>query len=251
MNKKKLSQNFLVDDNIKKKMLKYINISKKDIILEIGSGEGSISKDIYTLAKIFFFVEIDKDLIANLKKNINFCNNVKIYNEDILKFNLKDITKKYKNIRIIGNIPYKITSKILNFIEIFSENIKDVHLIIQKEMAEKISNNKQQSSIALILNYKFKITKIFDIKPTSFKPIPKVTSSLIKLEPMSNEKHLINYSMLKNIIKLSFENKRKKIKKTITHIEKFSKYINIEKRPEDLTINNFIRLSNLIFITKS
>ncbi|HIH2762141.1 MAG TPA: rRNA adenine N-6-methyltransferase family protein [Candidatus Azoamicus sp.] len=186
-----------------------------------------------------------------MKKNINFCNNVKIYNEDILKFNLKDITKKYKNIRIIGNIPYKITSKILNFIEIFSENIKDVHLIIQKEMAEKISNNKQQSSIALILNYKFKITKIFDIKPTSFKPIPKVTSSLIKLEPMSNEKHLINYSMLKNIIKLSFENKRKKIKKTITHIEKFSKYINIEKRPEDLTINNFIRLSNLIFITKS
>ncbi|HIH2762448.1 MAG TPA: 16S rRNA (adenine(1518)-N(6)/adenine(1519)-N(6))-dimethyltransferase RsmA [Candidatus Azoamicus sp. MARI] len=250
MNKKRLSQNFLTDDNVKKNMLKYINIIKTDILLEIGSGEGSISKDIYKLSKMAFLVEIDTDLITHLKKNITISENVKIYNEDILKFNLKDITRKYKNIRIIGNIPYKITSKILNFIDIFSDSIKDAHLIIQKEMGEKLLKH-TDSSIALILNYKFKITKLFDIKPNSFKPSPKVTSSLIKLEPKSNEKYLINYDILKKIIKISFEHKRQKIKKTINNIDKFKKYINIEKRPEDVTLNNFIRLSNFLFITKS
>lgn len=251
MNKKKLSQNFLIDDNVKKNMLKHIDISKKDIILEIGAGEGSISKDIYKLAKTAFFVEIDKDLINNLKANIDLSKSVKVYNDDILKFNLKDLTKKHKYIRIIGNIPYKITSKILNFIESFSENIKDVYLIIQKDMAEKISNDKNNSGIALILNYKFKIKKVFDIKPHSFKPVPKVLSSLIKLEPKLDKKYLIDYNMLKKVIKSSFEHKRKKIKKTIINIEIFKKYINIEKRPEDVTLNDFIRLSNLMFITKS
>ncbi|HIH2763390.1 MAG TPA: rRNA adenine N-6-methyltransferase family protein [Candidatus Azoamicus sp.] len=120
--------------------------------------EGSLSADIAKLAKMSFFIEIDKELIHHLEKKINYSNNVKIYNEDILKFNLKDIIKKYKNIRIIGNIPYKITSKILNFIEIFSENIKDVHLIIQKEMADRIIKIKK-TGISLILNYKFKIKK--------------------------------------------------------------------------------------------
>ncbi len=248
---KNLSQNFLIDDNIKKNMLNHINISKKDIIVEIGSGKGSISKDICKLAKTSFFIEIDTTLINNLKDNITLSDSVKIYNDDILKFNLKDITKKYKNIRIIGNIPYKITSKILNFIELFSDNIKDAHLIIQKEMAEKISNDKQDSGIALMLNYKFKITKIFDIKPHSFKPCPKVTSSLIKLEPKLNETYLINHTILKKIIKSSFEHRRKKIRKTITGIEKYKKYINIEDRPENVSLNTFIRLSNFIFITKS
>ncbi|HIH2763074.1 MAG TPA: rRNA adenine N-6-methyltransferase family protein, partial [Candidatus Azoamicus sp.] len=105
MAKKNLSQNFLVDNNIKKKMLEHINICKKDVIVEIGSGEGAISKDIYKLAKIAFFIEIDKNLIINLKENIELSDKIKIYNDDILKFNLKDLIKKYKNIRIIGNIP--------------------------------------------------------------------------------------------------------------------------------------------------
>ncbi|HIH2763073.1 MAG TPA: rRNA adenine N-6-methyltransferase family protein, partial [Candidatus Azoamicus sp.] len=152
---------------------------------------------------------------------------------------------------IIVNIPYKITSKILNFLELFSANIKDAHLIIQKEMAEKISNEKTENGIALILNYKFKITKIFDIKPNCFKPAPKILSSLIKLEPKINDIYLINQANFKNIIKCSFEHRRKIIKKTINNIERFKKYIDIEKRPENVKINTFVRLSNLIFITKS
>lgn len=248
---KKLGQNFLTDENIKKKILETIIISKNDIILELGAGNGAISEHISKKAKKAFFIEIDNSLITSLERKINTNNNVKIYNEDILKFNLKDLIKKYKNIRIIGNIPYNITSKILNFLEKFSENIKDIHLVIQKDFAEKITNKQKDSGISLILNYKFKITKIFDIKPNSFKPAPKILSSLIKLEPNFNKKYIINYDFFKKIIKLSFEYRRKKIKKTINYIEKINKYINVEKRPEELTVDNYIRLSNLMFITKS
>ena len=252
MNKKFLSQNFLIDQNIKKKIIDSININKNDIILEIGAGNGAISKDLSILAKQTILIEIDTSLIPHLKNKLKHINNKEIYNDDILKFNTKDIIKKYKMLRIIGNIPYKISTKIiLNFIK-FKKNIKDMHLVIQKEISNRlIKNNKFYSSSSVIIKYHFNIINIFDIKPNSFKPIPKIKSSFIKLIPKKNDIKLLNYEIFKNIIKSSFNKKRKKIYKSIKNIKQFKKYINIYKRAENTTLNEYIRISNLLSITKN
>lgn len=250
MKKKKLSQNFLIDENIKKNILKKINIKKKDIIVEIGAGSGELSKSISNLTKKAFFIEIDKNLVKNIEKKLDSKNELKIYNDDILKFNLKDIIKKYKKIRLIGNIPYKITSKILKIIENISEGIKDAHLIIQKEVADKLINKQKESCSKISLNFKFNIKKVFDINPSSFNPKPKVTSSFITLEKKKNTIYLSNKLLLKEIIKNAFKFRRKNIIKTIINIKKIKKYINLNKRPENISIYEFIRITNFINIIK-
>lgn len=250
--KKNLGQNFLSDNNIKKNIFNHINIKKKNIIIELGAGAGALSENISSLSDNSFFIEIDKELIPSIKKKIKLhFKKSKLYNDDILKFNLKDLIKKYKKVRIIGSIPYKITSKILNLIEIFSDGIEDVHLIIQKEVAEKLINSKKENYLKLILNYKFVIKKIFDIKPLCFKPPPKVISTFISLKPKKNKKYISDVELLKKIIRISFDKKRKTMKNAIKNINKIKQYIHIDRRPEDTTITDFIRISNFLSVIKS
>ena len=101
------------------------------------------------------------------------------------------------------------------------------------------------------MQYHFTIIKIFDIKPNSFKPIPKVNSTLIKLTPIKKKQTVLNYEIFKNTIKLSFNNRRKKLSKSIENITKFKKYININKRAEQITLNEYVRISNLLAITNN
>jgi len=246
--KKSLSQNFLIDQNIQNKIINEIKINKDDILIELGAGDGAISKSLSTFAKKTILIEIDKNLIPKLQQNI-YNDNTKIYNDDILKFDFKNIFKKYKKIRIYGNIPYKISSKLILLLTELKKNIKDIHLVIQKEMSDKLEKKQTSNTISILTEYHFKTIKIFDIKSNSFKPKPKIKSSFIKLIP-TNNRHLIKYDTFKDLIKNSFKKKRKKISKSIKHIKNFQKYINVEKRAENINLKEFIRLSNLMTITR-
>lgn len=246
--KKSLSQNFLIDKNIREKIINLIKIKKTDIIIEIGAGSGSISKDISNLAKKSHLIEIDTNLIQSLKKNINEKKSL-IHNDDILKFNIKDVIKKYKKIRIIGNLPYKISTKIVMSLTKFAKNIKDIHIIIQKEMAEKIMlkcNNKKYGKISVIMQHYFEIKKILDIKANSFFPVPKVSSSLVVLKP----KKIIHSSedaiLFKKMLNKSFNNRRKKILKSIKDLPTQDLQKEINKRPNNMSLDEFEKLHKKI-----
>lgn len=246
--KKNLSQNFLIDKNIKEKLINQINIKKNDIIIEIGAGEGSISSDISTLSKASHFIEIDKTFIHSLEKNTNTTKS-NIHNDDILKFNLKDIIKKYKKIRIVGNLPYKIATKILLTLINFKQNIIDMHFIIQKEIAEKITikcENKKYGKLSIMLQHNFEIAKIFDIKPHSFYPVPKVMSSLILIKPKKYIENLNNKILFNDILTKAFNNRRKKIYKSIKEIKNLNIKIDLNKRPNNMSINEFIEIYKTI-----
>lgn len=241
---KKLGQNFLTDQNIKNKLIKLIQIKNTDIILEIGSGEGCLSSDISTLSKKSHFVEIEKKYLHKLK-NTTDKNKSIIHNDNILNFNLKDIIKKYKKIRIIGNLPYKISAKILIIFINFSKNITDMHFILQKEMVEKITstqNHKKYGKLSIILQHFFEIKILFDIKPQSFFPIPKVMSSFIRLKPKVENNKIENNKIFENILTNFFCKRRKKIQKNINNNENINKLINLNKRPADLSDKDFIKI---------
>ena len=229
--KKSLGQNFLVDQNIKNKIIKFINIKKNDIIIEIGAGEGSISKEISNLSKKSYFIEIDKCFIQELS---NVINNKKstIHNDNILKFNIKDIIKKHKKIRIIGNLPYNISTKIIMFLTNFLKNIKDLHFLVQKEIAEKILKNKcKNNKISIKLEYFFKTEKIYDIKPHSFNPKPKIMSSFIKLTPKKNKNEINDIKLFDELLNKIFNNKGKKTKNLFKNInDKLIKNENITSK---------------------
>lgn len=253
MYKKNLSQNFLIDENIKKKMINLINIKKNDILLEIGAGEGAISKNIVFLPKKIFLIELDKCLIHKLKTNIKNSKKAEIYNENIFNFNFKDLIKKYKKIRIIGNIPYKISSKLLFNLISLKKNIKDIHFIIQKDLSDRLNskkNNNNCTGVSKIIQHNFNIKCLFNIKANSFKPAPKIKSIFIKITSNKSKDYILDYNKFILIIKNAFNNKRKLIKKSIKNIDKFKRYVNIKKRANDISIIDYIRISNLLIVTK-
>lgn len=244
--KKKLGQNFLIDNNIKKKIIDSIDIKKNDVIIEIGAGEGSISKDISSLSEKSYFIELDKNFINKLKTTIDVYKS-SIHNDDILKFNIKDIVKKHKKIRIIGNLPYKTSTKIIMSLLEFKKNIIDMHFLVQKEIAKKITakdNNKNKLSIKL--QYFFDIEKKYEIKPHSFYPVPKIMSAFIKMKPKKQTNNIDDINLFNTILTKAFNNKRKQIKKSLTEIKNKNIINNDKLRPQDITINEFIDIYNHI-----
>jgi len=238
--KKYLGQNFLIDKNIKNKILNSINIKNTDVIIEIGAGEGSISSDISLLSKKSYFIELDKNFIKKLGNSIDKDKST-IHNDDILKFNIKDIIKKHKTIRIIGNLPYKISTKIIIMLTEFQKNIKDLHFLVQKEIAEKItSKNNKLNKISIKIQYFFEIEKLYDVKPNSFYPIPKITSSFIRLTPTQQKNENIDFKLFNNILTKAFNNQRKKIEKSIKEIKNENIIKNAELRPQKLSIKEFL-----------
>lgn len=181
--KKELGQNFIINKGIIKNIIKIININKYDTVLEIGSGIGLITQKFLDITKNkIYSIEIDNDLIKMLFNKFYFYQNYIFYKKDILKCDLS----KIKNIRVIGNLPYNISVKILLKLIKFKKNIKDMHLMFQKEVAMRLSakiGEKNWDSITVIIQYFFKVFKLFDLSSENFIPKPKVISTMIKLIP--------------------------------------------------------------------
>lgn len=246
--KKNLGQNFLFDYNIIQKIINILNINKSDIILEIGSGYGNVSMYLINVKKLIL-IEIDKNLFKELKKK--FCShlNIDIYNDDFLKFNIKNIIINYKKIRIIGNIPYRISNKIFIFLIKYYKNTFDISLIVQKDVVVKFFIKKKITGwLYFFLTYSFKLLNMFDINPISFYPKPKVMSSFIRIAP-NKIYFLLNLNCSKKFLKYLFTQKRKKIIFIYPKIILFKKYFDLSKRPEEITMCEYIRFLNLIYIT--
>ena len=213
--KKSLGQNFLIDQNILKKIVSLIKIEDK-FVLEIGPGTGNLTSHILeNNPKKLIVVEKDKFLVNDLKKK--FENKIIIINNDILKIN----EKKLYNERLIvfGNLPYNISTEILAkwIINLDNKNFwfDSLILMFQKEVADRILskfNSSNYGRFTILANWKLEIDKICDIKPGSFYPKPKVNSSLLFFKPKKNFYQLKSSKNLEKITRIFFNQRRKKIK---------------------------------------
>ncbi|XZR52823.1 MAG: 16S rRNA (adenine(1518)-N(6)/adenine(1519)-N(6))-dimethyltransferase RsmA [Enterobacteriaceae bacterium] len=255
--KKKMGQNFLNNLYIIKKIVKIIKIKKNDILLEIGSGFGVISK--FLIFKIYkiILIEIDLNLIFFLKNFLQFKKKkILIYKKNILKINLSNIVKKESKLLILfGNIPYNISTNFIFYIIKYLYYIKYVYILLQKEFFDKlvsINNIKRNGRLNIIIRYYFNIKPIFKISKKAFIPKPKVKSILLFLNPFIKKYYVNNINILKLIIKISFKQRRKKIKNNFKNI--FTKKqlqlvkINPNCRAENILLSEFCILSNLITI---
>ncbi len=254
--KKSLGQNFLIDNNIIKKIVSLINIKGKNI-LEIGPGKGALTDQILRRKpKSLILIEKDYQLFDALK--IKYANNkiVSIYNKDILKFNLEQKLKK--NSIIFGNLPYNISSQILVKMIKFKKwlpNYNSLIFMFQKEMADRIKShcgNPKYGRLSIITNYRLIIKDSFDVSPNSFFPRPKIKSTIILFKPKNENIYRINkLDNLEFITNQFFTKKRKMINKTLNKIfksnEKISliKNINLESRPSDLSPDKYFKITKL------
>ena len=253
--KKSLGQNFLIDKNIINKITNIIKIKDRDVI-EIGPGDGSLTNAIIeSKPKSLILIEKDFTLSKKLKFKYSNFKNIKIYNNDILKFNIENILKK--NSIIFGNLPYNISSQILvKFVKLkkWPPKYKDIVFMFQKELGEKIISKFSSidyGRLSILTNYRLNAFKKFYVSANCFSPKPKVTSMVIHFTPKIKKQIKIrDISNLENVTKIMFSNKRKMINKNLLKIIDFNKTSEISGlkmncRPSEIKPDIYYKITEL------
>ena len=238
--RRRFGQNYLTDKSVIFQIVDKINPSKEDNFIEIGPGQGAITKNIKNNSRNLTLIEIDKENVAYLKSSLG--NEIKIFEEDVLKIDLSFVKN---NDRVIGNLPYNIASQIiLRFLEL-NKKIFDMHFMVQKEMAEVITSspgNKSWNRFAVKVAFFYETEVLMDISPEAFDIKPKVDSSLVRFRPRNTQTFEIK--KLFQIIDLSFQSKRKTIfnnlKKHNVNWEKLKFDKNL--RAEQLCLEDFLEI---------
>jgi len=246
--KKKYGQNFLIDSTVTKNIVDLINPQDEDTILEIGPGLGSITFPILDKIKKIDVIEIDPDMVTFLN-NSKYSKKINIHTNDILK--IQDNFFENFN-KIIGNLPYYISSEILIKICNINKKNKKIYFMLQKEVAERISSppgNKIYGRLSIIIQYFYDVEKLFDVAPNSFNPPPKINSSIVELIPKKEFKEkILNFVNFEKITKLAFGQKRKTIKNNFREVLSEADFeilnINPQNRPETLGVDDFVRIEN-------
>ncbi len=246
---KSLGQNFLRDENILKKIISEINPQSKETIVEIGPGEGALTKHLLQSDAELTAVEYDSRAVEHLKAHYP---QLKIIHQDFIKFDLSSLN--CNELRIIGNVPYNITSPII-FKMIENKNlVKDSVMMIQYEVAKRITSSigtKDYGILAVLINT-FAETKLcFKVSPNVFYPKPKVDSAVIHFHFNKVIDNELNEKLYMQLVKASFNNRRKTLKNSLSnsifHTYDLSKIdFDFSKRAEQISIPEFINLAKII-----
>ena len=250
--KKSLGQNFLTDKNILEKIVNIVPINGKTV-LEVGPGSGNLTSFILNKnPKKFIVIEKDNNLVKYLAEIFN--NQIKIINEDILNIDEKILSKD--KITVFGNLPYYISTEILNKWIINSKNnfwFDHLILMFQKEVAERIIakyNTSQYGRLSVLANWKLDIKKISDVKPQSFSPKPKIDSTILYFSPKKNYHELKDPRNLEKITRVFFNHRRKMLKKPFNQIFNGNKNvlkklkIDLNLRPQNLNYDMYYKLTS-------
>ena len=246
--KKRLGQHFLHDKNIINKIISNLEINIKDTFIEIGPGEGALTTPLLERVENIILIEKDRDLIPILEKKYNH-KKVKIVNQDILKCELSNLIKN--NTRIVGNLPYNISTEIIFKLLPFSKDIKDLHFMLQNEVVDRIvaaPGTKIYGRLSVMTQVYFTVKKLFDISPNVFIPKPKVDSAYIRLIPKDYIfDSLMHEQKFRGIVNTVFSARRKMIKTSLKGVidSQLLQKLLIEpsSRPEVLSVQNYIDIS--------
>lgn len=259
---KRFGENYLIDANVKDKIIAQARASFGDTILEIGPGLGALTFDLASSGARILAVEKDKKAFVILKDlTKDAFPSLKIFNEDILKFDLRKVFEG-KKIKIVGNLPYYITTPAIEYIIENREIIESALIVMQKEVADRLlapEGSKDRGSISCFVQYYTKPEYLHTIKRTSFYPAPDVDSSLLRLNILNKPSYSAkDEALLFKIIRGAFNQRRKSIinslsREAVLNLPKddltgILKGINIDpaSRPEDLPLSSFVSIANTI-----
>ncbi len=249
---KRLGQNFLTDKNITTKILTEFNTLRNDVVVEIGPGTGALTVDLFNSCDNFYAVELDPRAVEELKVKLPKLN---ITNKDFIKFDLTEVYQKHQQkLRIIGNIPYYLTSSIV--FKMFENHtiISDSLFMVQLEVAKRFTaqmGTKDYSILTILLNYFTETEICFKVSKNCFFPIPKIDSAIVHLHFKDLTNDGVNPQTFIKVVKAAFGNRRKTLKNSLSN--SMFKEVNFEgfdfdftKRAEQLQLTDFINLAKYI-----
>lgn len=244
--KKSLGQHFLIDKNIQDKIINSLELGEKDFVVEVGSGFGNLTEIVSKKAKEVIAIEIDKNLAEFLKRKFSTNKKVKVINSDVLEIKWKEILKEKKKYKVVGNIPYYITSPLLTMLLEEKERFTFFVLMLQKEFAERIvakPSDKNYGAISVFVQYYTEPVIIHIVKKSCFFPQPKVDSAIVKINLRKNPKiKILDEEFFFKIVKAIFQNRRKIILNSLLKANNLKlKKENIEKALNFCKIDKLLR----------
>ena len=258
--KKKYGQNFLEDNDLLLEIVESASLTDETEVIEIGPGLGFLTDILIKKSKKITAFEIDKGLIPILTKKFGDNDNFELINEDFLAYDLNKIVEGKKNIKVVANIPYYITSPIISRLLEFRSNISEIYLMVQKEVAERIAskpNSKNMSILTHSVQFFAEAEYLFTVKKEMFTPVPKVDSAFLKIKVLNDDKYIgqITEEKYFKYLKAAFSNKRKSITNNMLSLgnskEKVANTLEIMgkqrlTRTEEFSVQEFINFIELL-----
>lgn len=248
--RKRFGQNFLNDDYWIQKIADAVGPQQGQKIIEIGPGQAALTRQLIAGASHIFCVEIDRDLAAWLRTQFS-SGALTIIEADALKFDWRTFSEGEK-LRVVGNLPYNISSPLLFKLAEISDRVVDQHFMLQKEVVDRMTaapGSKTYGRLSVMLQHKYRMAKLFDVPPEAFTPAPKVVSSVVRMIPLENPAE-VDEKAFHDVVAASFAMRRKTLRNNL------SKWISDdmireagiqpEQRAETIPVENFIRLARLV-----
>jgi 16S rRNA (adenine1518-N6/adenine1519-N6)-dimethyltransferase len=249
--RKRFGQNFLQDSQIIHQIIMAIDPIATEHLVEIGPGQGAITEPLLDAQCELDVVELDRDLVEQLTSSFSHIDRFTLHSADALTFDFAALDHG-KPLRVIGNLPYNISTPLLFHLLTQASHIKDMHFMLQKEIVNRLQaqpGSKQFGRLSIMIQLHCQVEALFDVDPECFHPKPKVISSIVRLIPYTKQKYTIgDMELFEKIVKASFSQRRKTIRNTLKSICDDRSFklagINPTNRAEALSIDDFVNISN-------
>ncbi len=250
--KKNLGQHFLVDQNIIDKIVLAVKPMPGDFLVEIGPGQGAITFPLLKKHGALTVIEFDRDLITPLMESAEGIGDLTIIHKDVLKVDFSKLAADRPAIRLVGNLPYNISTPILFHVLEHAPAVRDMHFMLQKEVIDRMAaepGSKVYGRLSVMLQARCEVTPLFMVPPSAFKPPPKVDSAVVRLQPLPEDKiHIQDALLFENLVRDAFGQRRKTIRNAMQALcsseDIEAAGLRPDARAEQVPVTGFIELAN-------
>ena len=254
--RKRFGQNFLTDQVVIENIVSAVSPKPSDHLIEIGPGQGALTTPLLAHNPMLTVVEIDRDLADALTRRYASKPTFTLYQGDALKVDFAALSAG-QPMRIIGNLPYNISTPLLFHLLSYNSLIIDMHFMLQKEVVDRLAaspGSKNYGRLSVMMQYHGQVQGLFEVPPGAFRPQPKVTSAVVRIAPHQTLPHrAVSTAMFSQIVKLSFQQRRKTLRNSLkklfhetTELSNFDFDFDLTARPETLSVRDFVTLSNYL-----
>lgn len=252
--RKRFGQNFLVDHGIIRDIVRAIHPKPDDHIVEIGPGKGAITQLLADSCENLSVIELDRDLVPWLKVKFEQHPNFQLFQADALLFDFAQLVTDGQQLRIVGNLPYNISTPLIFHLLSYSNTVTDMHFMLQKEVVKRMAARAGDSAygrLGIMVQYYCAVEELFEVPPTAFDPAPKVDSAIVRLTPYKELPYPArNIRVFEKLVNLAFQQRRKtlrnSLKGTLSADVIDALPVDPKVRAETLTLETFVQLSNLL-----
>lgn len=252
--RKRFGQNFLVNHGIIRDIVRAVHPQRDDRIVEIGPGKGAITELLAAACDHLSVIELDRDLVPWLKVKFESHPHFQLFQADALKFDFTQLIDAAKPLRIVGNLPYNISTPLIFHLLSYANKVQDMHFMLQKEVVKRMAAEPGTGAygrLGIMVQYYCAVENLFDVPPESFDPAPKVDSAIVRLVPHAQLPVVANnMKTFETLVNVAFQQRRKTLRNSLKPLLTAEQLdilpVDLNLRPENISVADYVSISNLL-----